>query len=115
MADRPSTVSLLWSQTRYQFQAPLAKNELVQERVARMEAWSYAADALGSGAAIKTLVTTHQCDRRTKEDTLKQSHKKIEVGNKLLAVVPIVMEINIQHTHAVKEATGDTHEVRHDR
>ncbi|MBL8963325.1 MAG: acyl-CoA dehydrogenase, partial [Phycisphaerae bacterium] len=35
-----------WAMTRYQFQAPLAKQELVRQRIARMAALDYAMDAV---------------------------------------------------------------------
>ncbi len=38
--------SIKWAQTRYQFQAPLAKQELVRQKIARMAALTYAMDAV---------------------------------------------------------------------
>jgi len=45
-AVRAKDQAIKWSRTRYQFQQPLSDFELVQMRVARMEAWCYAADAV---------------------------------------------------------------------
>ena len=52
--------SIKWSQTRYQFQAPLAKQELVRQRVARMSAYVYAMDAV-------LYMTTGMLDRKDED------------------------------------------------
>ena len=38
--------SVKWAQTRYQFQRPLADFELVQQKIARMAAYTYAIDSI---------------------------------------------------------------------
>lgn len=45
-AKRTADQATKWVQTRYQFSRPLADFELVQERIARMYAWTWAADAM---------------------------------------------------------------------
>ena len=45
-AKRAMNQSIKWVQTRYQFDRPLADFELVQQRIARMSAYTYAMDAL---------------------------------------------------------------------
>jgi acyl-CoA dehydrogenase family member 9 len=44
-AKRAADQSIKWVQTRYQFDRPLADFELVQERIARMSAFTFALDA----------------------------------------------------------------------
>ncbi len=44
-AKRASDQAIKWVQTRYQFDRPLADFELVQERIARMSAFTFAMDA----------------------------------------------------------------------
>ncbi len=45
-AKRAMNQSVKWAQTRYQFDRPLADFELVQQKIARMSALTYAMDAL---------------------------------------------------------------------
>jgi alkylation response protein AidB-like acyl-CoA dehydrogenase len=45
-ARRAFAQSVKWAQTRFQFQRPLADFELVQEKIARMAAYTYAMDAV---------------------------------------------------------------------
>lgn len=45
-AKRAMDQSIKWSQTRYQFQRPLADFELVQQKIARMSAYTYAMDSM---------------------------------------------------------------------
>lgn len=45
-ARRAFAQATKWSQTRFQFQRPLADFELVQEKIARMAAYTYAMDAM---------------------------------------------------------------------
>ena len=45
-ARRAMDQAVKWSQTRYQFQRPLADFELVKQRIARMAAFVYASDAV---------------------------------------------------------------------
>lgn len=59
-ARRAMDQSIKWSQTRFQFQAPLAKNELVRQRVARMAAYTYAMDAV-------LYMTTGMLDRKDED------------------------------------------------
>lgn len=56
-ARRAMDQSIKWSQTRFQFQAPLAKQELVRKRVAHMAALTYAMDAV-------LYMTTGMLDRK---------------------------------------------------
>jgi acyl-CoA dehydrogenase family protein 9 len=56
-ARRAMDQSVKWSQTRFQFQAPLAKQELVRKRIAHMAALVYATDAV-------LYMTTGMLDRK---------------------------------------------------
>jgi alkylation response protein AidB-like acyl-CoA dehydrogenase len=56
-ACRAMDQAIKWSQTRHQFQAPLAKQELVRKRVAHMAALTYAMDAV-------LYMTTGMLDRK---------------------------------------------------
>jgi acyl-CoA dehydrogenase family protein 9 len=56
-ARRAMDQSIKWSQTRFQFQAPLSKQELMRHRVAHMAALTYAMDAV-------LYMTTGMLDRK---------------------------------------------------
>jgi len=59
-AKRAMEQSVKWSQTRYQFQAPLSKQELVRKRVAHMAAMCYSMDAV-------LYMTTGMLDRKDED------------------------------------------------
>jgi alkylation response protein AidB-like acyl-CoA dehydrogenase len=59
-ARRAAEQATKWAQTRFQFQAPLAKNELVRHRIARMAAYTYAMDAV-------LYMTTGMLDRKDED------------------------------------------------
>jgi len=56
-ARRATDQAIKWSQTRFQFQAPLSKQELVRKRIANMAALNYAIDAV-------LYMTTGMLDRK---------------------------------------------------
>jgi hypothetical protein len=69
-ATRAFEQSTKWTQTRYQFQRPLAEFELVQAKIARMAAYNYAMDAV-------LYMTTAMLDRHDEDIMLETAICKV--------------------------------------
>ena len=69
-ARRAMDQAVKWSQTRYQFQRPLADFELVRAMIARMAAWCYASDAV-------LYMTTGMLDRHDEDIMLETAICKV--------------------------------------
>lgn len=78
--------SIKWSQTRFQFQAPLAKQELVRKRIANMAALNYAIDAV-------LYMTTGMLDRKDADIQVETAMCKVFCSEMGWRVVNDAMQI----------------------
>lgn len=85
-AQRAFEQSTKWVQTRYQFQRPLAEFELVQQRVARMAAYTYAMNAM-------LYLTTGMLDRHDEDIMLETAMCKVFNSEMGYRVVNDAMQI----------------------
>ncbi len=85
-AKRSAAQSTKWVQSRFQFGRPLAEFELVQERIARMYAWTWAADAV-----LYTM--TGMLDRGDKDIMVETAMTKVFCSQLGWEVIDDAMEI----------------------
>lgn len=85
-AKRSAEQATKWVQTRYQFGRALAEFELVQERIARMYAWTWAADAM-----LYTM--TGMLDRGDKDIMVETAMTKVFCSQLGWEVIDDAMEI----------------------
>ncbi len=78
--------SIKWVQTRYQFDRPLADFELVQQRIARMAAYTFAMDAM-------LYLMTALLDRHEKDIMVETAITKVFCSQKGWEVIDDAMEI----------------------